>query len=337
MSIETSNSTNAKWLPYLLLIALGLALATVVLSSYVRLAESGVGCEPWPSCYGQYNISEAAQGVNVLTSQGATSSYRLERVAHRLVTTSLGLIILTLFVFSRSGKYSQLLGKKLPLSLLIVTIVLSALGPFHPNQPLPILLMSNFVGGLLLVVMIYHLYRRITPVHEIHMITPLIPFLRIGLLIILLQIVWGGWTSSNFAGASCDNLFSCGISEQEDLNVIQAFNPIDSLQLENGNKVILESKMNLIQLLHHVLGVIAVVYFVLIVVMLMRSERGSDRRLAKDCLLVLSLIIGQFLLGISSLLLDLPMTLVLSHNFLTAILLIFISSLNIKISRRTDR
>ncbi len=335
MNIETPNTKVSRWLPALIIIALGFALMTVVLSSYVRLAESGVGCEPWPSCYGQYQNNKSVQGVNVLTSEARATPYRMERIAHRIVTSTLGLIILFLFLLTMSEKYRNILGNRIPTAILSVTVFLAAIGPFHPNQPLPILLMGNFVGGLVLVALLLHLYLKISGTKEIHMESPLVPFVRIGMFIILLQIFWGGWTSVNFAGSSCESLFNCGAKQIESVNIIEAFNPVGFLQLDNQDKVILEDKMKLIQIIHHFLGVIVLAYFISIVTFLMRSEWSSDRRLAKDCLLVLSLVVAQFLLGISTLLVQLPLFLVLSHNFMTAVLLMFLTSLNRKMSGKS--
>ncbi|MCB1730495.1 MAG: hypothetical protein KDI21_08465, partial [Halieaceae bacterium] len=36
-------------------LSLLLTLLTVVLSAYIRLAEVGIGCEPWPQCYARLN------------------------------------------------------------------------------------------------------------------------------------------------------------------------------------------------------------------------------------------------------------------------------------------
>ena len=38
-----------------------LALLVVVLGSYVRLSEAGLGCPDWPACYGQVVIGDAAE------------------------------------------------------------------------------------------------------------------------------------------------------------------------------------------------------------------------------------------------------------------------------------
>ena len=314
--------------------ALVLSVMTVVLSSYIRLTESAVGCEPWPSCYGQYHNSESAKGINVLINKGESTPYRIERIAHRIVASSLGFVILILFILSRKERYRPQLGRIIPSSLMILAVILAIIGPVHPEQPLPILLLSNFVGGFLIMVMLFHLYKQLITKNELQLITPFGPLIRTGMMLIILQILWGGWTSANFAGASCESLFDCNLLQQKNLQLAAAFNPVSFLSIENQTKVVIENKMATIQLIHHILAAMTLFYFIFIVGLLVRSQRGSDQRLAQQCLLVLSLLIGQFLVGVIGLIYQLPITLALTHNILTALLLLVLISLNLNLSKR---
>ncbi|RLA03948.1 MAG: hypothetical protein DRQ47_04230, partial [Gammaproteobacteria bacterium] len=79
------NAALPVLLPRLLVSSLCLALVTVVLSAYLRLAESSIGCEPWPACYGQYHNNESVMGINVLVASSeenetaSEASYVVER------------------------------------------------------------------------------------------------------------------------------------------------------------------------------------------------------------------------------------------------------------------
>ena len=44
-------------------ISLVLVVVLVTLSSYLRLDHSGIGCEPWPACYGNIGIEGETPGV----------------------------------------------------------------------------------------------------------------------------------------------------------------------------------------------------------------------------------------------------------------------------------
>jgi cytochrome c oxidase assembly protein subunit 15 len=284
----------AGWLSGFLMLALILSVVTVVLSSYIRLTESGIGCEPWPLCYRKYHNSESAIGINVLTNKGGDSPYRVERIAHRIVASSLGLVIFILFILSRKERYRTHIGAFIPSTLMVLAILLALIGPIHPYQPLPILILSNFVGGFLITMMIYHLYRSLKIKNELPFITTYRQHIRTGMVLIIVQIIWGGWTSANFSGASCTSLFDCNVSMQENLEIAASVNPVSFLSLNDQSMVIIENKMATIQLIHHILAAITLIYFIYIVGLLVRSERGSDQRLAQHCLRLLSLLVGQF-------------------------------------------
>ena len=329
-------SKRSSVLVWVLKIAIVLALLTVVLSSYIRLTESAVGCEPWPSCYGEYHTNESVQGINVLMNKGESSPYQVERISHRLVASSLGLVILLLFILSLLPSYRQHIGRLVPAYLMIVTVILALIGPFKPEQPLPILILGNFIGGLLIVALLYHLYRLLTANEKTPIKTPMRSPLKLGILIILIQIFWGGWTSANFSGASCEMIFDCQLLEQKDSNLFAAFNPFSSLSLEQGYKVVAEEKMQTIQLIHHIIAIFSLVYFIIITSKLMRAKERVERQLGKVCFLILSLLVAQILLGISSLFFSLHIVVVLTHNLLSALLVLVITSLNIKLSMRTS-
>ena len=211
--VQKLQNKAPAWLRNLLRVALCFSFLTVVVSSYIRIVESGAGCQPWPGCYGQYLNNQSAQGLNVLMSQGELSPQRGARIMHRLVTSALGLMILTLFILSRRPDYRMLLGQATPAILLVLTLILASIGMIHPLQPSPLLILSNFIGGLMLLRLLFSLHLRLSTWQNIdntqnpNKIVPtsfVKTSIKVGLLMITLQIFLGGWTSANYAGASCD-------------------------------------------------------------------------------------------------------------------------------------
>ncbi len=329
------------WIPRLLLVALILALVTVSVSSYIRLVESGIGCSDWPNCYGYYHNKESAQGINVLTIKGVQSPHRMARVIHRLVTSVLGFIILFIFFVSLRKNYGPMLGRAVPSGLLFLTLLLASIGSIHSQQPLPLLTLANFIGGLLLVVLISYLYVRLIRSGHIFLKTPLNRLIRFASLIILLQVIWGGWTSANYSGSSCDGLFSCqdkisikNESNSDGIRFISALKPVNKLPLDINSRVKIDKKQSAIQLVHHVLAVISLASFIALVLLVMRSDKQIKKQLQGNCFVMLALLVIQFLLGILALILQLPLVVIVMHNLLTAVLLILITSLNITITPR---
>ncbi len=323
------------WLPRLLLVALALALLIVSVSGYIRLVETGLGCEDWPACYGFYHYNESAQGVNVLMEQGEQSPHRTARVSHRLVTSTLGAIILFVFVTSWRRPGYQL-GKVVPSVLLLLTVVLASIGRIHPSQPLPILTLGNFMGGLLLVVLIFYLYLRVNDSPSRAVKTPFTPLIRLGMLVVVTQVILGGWTSANYAGASCKGLFECSGVIQENTGQVEAqvpaqsFFSVEQLELNESNQVIANDKMSAVQFAHHIIAAVTLFYFVFLFMLLVRSER----RLQNSCMVVLVMVFAQCLIGVVALAFEMPLLVISLHNLLSAFLLIAITSLNVKTSLR---
>ncbi len=101
-----------------------LVLVLVTLSAYLRLDHSGIGCEPWPACYG--NIGVAAENPTAASTyerllEEANQPLSWARPLHRLVASVLGLAILGLCLLSLNRKRDRLLS----FGLLALTVFLA--------------------------------------------------------------------------------------------------------------------------------------------------------------------------------------------------------------------
>ncbi len=325
----------ASWLPPVLIVALCLAILTVAVSSYIRLAESGLGCEPWPVCYGEYHINKNSQGINVLTHNSEQVAYRGERIAHRLMASSLGLIICFIFILSWQKNYQKQIGRLVPGILFTLIMILAVIGPLKPIAPLPVHAFANFTGGLLIVALLFYLYRQVSVTKPIPVASVHHGIIRWGLILVFIQILWGGWTSANYAGNSCEKLMICNHLESNDTTVLAAINPVSPLLLDQHSRVIIENKMQTIQLIHHILAILNVAIFILITFLLFRNKKDTEKNLRKNCLFVVSLLLLQFIIGLGAIAFQLPLMLVVLHNFLATVLLMVITVLYMNIYKKT--
>ena len=69
----------------LLQLAFALALVVVGASATLRLAANGIGCEPWPACYG---------GADTAAAANATPLARALRLSHRIAASAFALVAL---------------------------------------------------------------------------------------------------------------------------------------------------------------------------------------------------------------------------------------------------
>ena len=127
-------------------ISLVLVVVLVSLSSYLRLDHSGIGCEPWPACYG--NIGSEGETPDV----GDTYERLLEEArqplswatpAHRLVASVLALLILSMVLLAQTRKSDRVITSL----LLVLTVFLAWLGIYSEGLHSPAIVMGNLGGG----------------------------------------------------------------------------------------------------------------------------------------------------------------------------------------------
>jgi cytochrome c oxidase assembly protein subunit 15 len=121
----------------LLWLALGLAFVVLGTSSALRLAADGLGCEPWPECYGRAGARDAAPAP----------AQQAVRVAHRVSASTFALAALAAVVLGwRLWKRPARVAGAL---VLAATAALAAVGRITPSG-VPAVTLANALGALVL-------------------------------------------------------------------------------------------------------------------------------------------------------------------------------------------
>jgi cytochrome c oxidase assembly protein subunit 15 len=289
-----------------------------VLSAYIRLAEVGIGCENWPQCYAQLDPGNEKKGITVLTHSGTDVAYHSARVAHRYIASILGVFILLIFVLAlrKGGRHTA--SALIPAAIFAVTVFLSVLGYYTPTRSNPLVTMGNLLGGMAVLGLLWWLLQR-----EIEgaMIPPgpanLRPLAALGLGLVVLQIVLGGWSSANYASASCPGLISCegGMPRAEYL--ADAFNPLRSIALDERGQVVRAESLAVLSMAHRLFALLTAGYLAWLV------RRLRSVPTLQGTAIALSLFsIGQVAVGIGTVWFQMPLTLLTLHNCLAAGLLL---------------
>ena len=292
-----------------------LVFVVVVLSAYLRLAGSGLGCEDWPACYAVFKPEGGAwqdiAALHVPIPAWAT-------LTHRLVATVLGVFILGITIMAVARRRESRIHVLIAVILLGITLFLSVLGYKTPSPLLPWVTLSNLLGGMAMLALLWWLGQRLTGN------TPgmMDAWMRLGLIVLLFQIALGGWVSANYAAAACPALPGCEGWLTGDAGC--AFNPARALDVTPQGAVRADENTKLVHMVHRMGAVAAFLYLGWLG---WRATRlGKPWRTAAIALLVFLLL--QVLLGLAMITLRLPLSLVTLHNAVAALLLLTLVNLN---------
>lgn len=308
----------------LALVATLLAVVVVLLGAYTRLTHAGLGCPDWPGCYGFLSVpmSEDKQSLAALRFPDAPLEVHKgwNEMVHRYFAGALGLLILGLAVqaIRRRSQPGQPL--KLPLLLLAVVIAQAAFGMWTVTLQLwPQVVTAHLLGGFTTLSLLFLLSLRLSGRHPA--IAPMPARVRtlavIGMFAVIAQVALGGWVSSNYAAVACTDFPTCHGRWWPDMDFANALNLTHHDIGPNYLGGMLYGEARTAIHLTHRLGALTVMLVLL--ALCWQLWRNGLTRLAGLLLVALALQIG---LGISNVLLYLPLAIAVAHNGGGALLLL---------------
>jgi len=295
-----------------------MTLVTVVLSAYIRLAEVGIGCADWPQCYGQLDPAGEQRGVTVLTEAGRDMGNHGARVAHRYIASALGLFVLVIFIQSLRSGAGRRTALWIPSTVFAVTIFLSVLGYYTPTRSNPLITMGNLLGGMALLGLLWWLMQREAGIAGLRGLeSAQRPLAVVALLLAMAQIILGGWSSANYASTSCQGLVTCHGDWWAAEHIANAFDPSRHIQIDASGRVVPEDALAWLSMTHRLFAIITAAYLAWLV------RRLRPRGELRPTLAVLAACsMGQIIVGVAAVWLQLPLLLLTLHNLLAACLLL---------------
>ena len=298
-----------------------LVIILVTLSSYLRLEHSGIGCEPWPACYGNIGIAGETPGVadtyeRLLDEASQPLSWATP--VHRLVASVLGVLIVVMTMFAFLEKRQRLIS----LVLLALTVFLAWLGIYSAGLHSPAVVMGNLGGGFamlgLLGWMVLH-----KPNQKTNRNSSLRLWAALAIVMLCLQILLGGLTSANFAASACQTLPDCHGSWLPGADVGSAFDLSRTHETGPTGMVLGGAERAAIHKLHRLTAVLTLI--TVMAAAMIAWKVGRDLRIAGY--VAMTLVTLEFVLGVSAILTGLPITIAVAHNWLAALLLLALLNL----------
>ena len=291
----------------LALLCAALVLAITSLSAFIRLSKAGLGCEPWPQCYGQ-GLREAPSA----TPQPVPPVVAGARVAHRVVAVAALLVIIGMVMTTLASTPMLWRQGRMVLGLLGLALFLAVLGRWTADSRLPAVVLGNLLAGFALFALSWRLLLS-TATAPVASPVPR-GWISIALAVLLAQIALGGLVSAVQAGLSCPELIRCDPSAGS----WQAFNPWHAPVPGDADPT--HPAGALLHFAHRAGSLLALaVLLPLGIVAWRRGHRGG-------AVLVLLLVV-QVALGALLVVRALPLALGLAHNMVAAALLAAVASL----------
>ena len=342
--------------------ALILCFVVVVFGAFVRLSDAGLGCPDWPGCYGHVGVPDAPHEVTAAEQnypQRPVEAHKAwKEMIHRYLATTLGALITAMALMSVFLRREPL-PHVLPWLLLGTVLMQGALGAFTVLwQVNPLTVTGHLLTGLLTLSLLLLMRLRIAfprpdgaasaaverearnereawariqdarSEETAAVVTPprLIKYARWVLVLVVLQIFLGGWTSSNYAALACPDFPTCHGSYLPKTDVREAFTMWRGLGI-NYEYGVLDNRARVTIHFFHRLGAMVVTAALLLLGAWLILKGGAPlwRRLGAAVLAALTL---QIAIGISIVKLQLPLLLADMHNAGAAVLLMTLVTLN---------
>jgi len=308
------------------------ALVVVLLGAFTRLSHAGLGCPDWPGCYGFSHIPTDSSDIQVANQAFPDQPYQFEKawpeMVHRYFAGTLGLLVLGLALLSLKKSNQPVRGHSI--GLLVLVIFQAALGMWTVTMKLhPGIVMAHLMGGFTTLVLLASLSLRYansfaSPIHlkqQIQLKTTTV----FALLILILQVMLGGWTSANYAATVCFELPICQGNWISDSDFIAGFR-VWGQGAENYEFGILDSAGRIAIHASHRVGamIAAIVLAILSYRLICQKESAVLKKIGHS---LAGLLLIQIVLGVFNIVFQLPLYNAVAHNGVGALLMVTVALL----------
>lgn len=192
-----------------------LTFVLIVLGAYVRLADAGLGCPDWPGCYGEFTPTFAKEAIVAAHAQAPDGPVSMAKawkeMGHRYLAMLVGCLILAIAVVATRLRRSFSSAPTLAWLLVGVVVVQATLGAWTVTWLLkPVVVTLHLLGGATVLALLVWYRQRVAESWDVNTraATVRVPA-GVALLALIIQIVLGGWVSTNYAAAACGDLPLC--------------------------------------------------------------------------------------------------------------------------------
>jgi len=310
--------------------AFALCLVVVVLGAWVRLSAAGLGCPDWPGCYGHFTpAGAAASGAEMEVAKA------WKEMVHRYAAATLGFLIVVIAALAIQYRSQRLVSLRYALGLLAQVVVQGIFGALTVTWQLkPLIVTTHLLLGMSTLALLWWMVLTLrhrgqvwhahadAPTHPLHQARQLA---GAALVVLMLQIALGGWTSSNYAATACPDFPQCQGAWWPDTDFRDAFVPWRGLGINYEGGVLDHPARVTIHLTHRLGALVTTLMLLWAALTVLRRRRLAIAHAA--AIGVLAMLGLQLLIGISTVLRGFPLWLATAHNAGAALLLLSVLAL----------
>lgn len=292
----------------------------VMFGAFTRLTDSGLGCPDWPGCYGfasplgaDAHIQQAQEN---LPHGPVTFAKAWIEMVHRYLAMAVGGLILTLAAFAwyRRIKLDSKSPVFWPTLSLIWVCVQGAFGALTVTMKLfPLIVTLHLFGGLtlvaLLVLQVQSQKHLTEPQPKVTVGFATWWFACLGLALLVMQVLLGGWVSSNYAVLACNTFPMCQNTWWPDMNFVQGFTFWRALGEDGEGGLLSFQALTAIHFVHRLFALVVLVFLGGLVWLIHRQ--GVWHNFVRLLMLLLAI---QLITGLSNVVLDWPLVAAVLHT-----------------------
>jgi cytochrome c oxidase assembly protein subunit 15 len=307
-----------------------LALIVIVMGAWVRLSHAGLGCPDWPGCYGHLTVGQAVENAEhanaAFPERPLEPDKALKEMIHRYAASGLGLLILAIAILAWSNRRDPAQPMRLPGFLVALVVFQGLLGMWTVTLLVkPFIVTAHLAGGLTTMALLWWLALRVDRTTRPPGERGLRRLAMVGLMVLALQIMLGGWVSTNYAALACPDFPTCQRSFWPEMDFGDAFVLWRGLGIDYEGGVLDHPARVAIHFVHRLW---AVVTALVLGVLAWRAIRtGQSRAVRAAGAALAALLVLQWTIGPVMVLKALPLALATAHNGVAALLVLALMAL----------
>lgn len=310
------------------------ALLVVSVGAYTRLADAGLGCPDWPGCYGFLTVPDQVEEVQLAETRYPGAPVEFVKawweMGHRYIAGALLVLVFSMLVMAYRGREREDTPLALASVLMVIILCQAAFGAWTVTLKLwPQVVTAHLLGGFTTLSLIWLLYLRQGGLSQIVAALPAPTLLaRVAFVVVVLQIMLGGWVSSNYAALACYDFPSCDGTYSPPMDLQQGFNIFQSVGPNYLGGIMTSEARTAIHWVHRI-GAIIVLFAVGGLIL------QVVRQVAVVGYALLAALVAQITLGILNVVWVLPLLNATAHNTVGALLLLVLVTINFAPRLRT--